>query len=397
MNKRAPFADPRDAPGQAPPITLSTPAKFLKGVGPVRAEALKRLGVFTAGELLFHIPHRYQDASTIKPIASIETGMDATIIGRVISKGVLPTRKGLRIFQAVVKDETGMIEVSWPGQPFLDRSIAKGDVLLLTGTVRFFHGRQLQPREFINLGDDDEGTGKGRVLAVYPATEGLSFKVIRGLIDTHLDGLLALVEEYLPAEVLRYAAVPALADSLRMVHRPRSLAEAMEGRGRLAFEELFFVHLLRHRAHILAREKREGIAFENRRALTSKLKASRPSRLTGAQTHARRDIVVDMCSPHRMHFFFQAEDGIRDLIVTGVQTCALPICPTDRGCRAAGDRARRDRASLLRSEEHTSELQSRSDLVCRLLLEKKKRKTSSDQRPRNTSPRSGSPAQSASK
>ena len=129
MNKRAPFADPRDAPGQAPPITLSTPAKFLKGVGPVRAEALKRLGVFTAGELLFHIPHRYEDASTISPIASIETGMDATIIGRVISKGVLPTRKGLRIFQAVVKDDTGMIEVSWPGQPFLDRSIAKGDVV----------------------------------------------------------------------------------------------------------------------------------------------------------------------------------------------------------------------------------------------------------------------------
>src|SRR2546430_11190731 len=32
-------------------------------------------------------------------------------------------------------------------------------------------------------------------------------------------------------------------------------------------------------------------------------------------------------------FFFQAEDGIRDLTVTGVQTCALPIC--DRG--RAGD------------------------------------------------------------
>src|SRR2546430_3518373 len=27
-------------------------------------------------------------------------------------------------------------------------------------------------------------------------------------------------------------------------------------------------------------------------------------------------------------FFFQAEDGIRDLTVTGVQTCALPICPS---------------------------------------------------------------------
>ena len=56
---------------------------------------------------------------------------------------MLPTRKGLRIFQAVVQDESGLIEASWPGQPFLDRSINKGDVLLLSGSVRFFHGRQL--------------------------------------------------------------------------------------------------------------------------------------------------------------------------------------------------------------------------------------------------------------
>ena len=315
MARRPSPTDRRATPGPPTGITLSTPAKFLKGVGPVRAELLKRLGVFTAGELLFHIPHRYEDASTISPIATIETGMDATIIGRVISKGVLPTRKGLRIFQAVVKDDTGMIEVSWPGQPFLDRSIAKGDVLLLTGTVRFFHGRQLQPREYVNLGEDDEGTGAGRVLAVYPATDGLSFKVIRGLIDAHLDGLLALVEEYLPPDILRAAAVLPLADALRMVHRPRTLAEAMQGRERLAFEELLFVHLLRRRAHLLAREKREGIAFENRRDLTSRLKASLPFALTGAQTRAVREIVMDMCSPNRMHRLLQGDVGSGKTIV----------------------------------------------------------------------------------
>ena len=307
-------ADRRDPRG-SPPITLSTPAKFLKGVGPVRAELLKKLGVFTAGDLLFHIPHRYEDASTISAIASIETGMDATIVGKVISKGVIPTRKGLRIFQAVVKDATGMIEVSWPGQPFLDRSIAKGDTLLITGTVRFFHGRQLQPREYVNLGEDEEGTESGRVLAVYPATEGLSFKVIRGLIDGHLDGLLGLVEEYLPADVLGAAGVLPLAESLRMVHRPQSLAEARRGRERLAFEELLFVHLLRRRAHHLAREKREGISFENRRDLTSKLKASLPFPLTGAQTRSVREIVMDMVSPHRMHRLLQGDVGSGKTIV----------------------------------------------------------------------------------
>src|SRR5205807_5235346 len=35
-------------------------------------------------------------------------------------------------------------------------------------------------------------------------------------------------------------------------------------------------------------------------------------------------------------FFFQAEDGIRDYKVTGVQTCALPICPSDAEAQRAG-------------------------------------------------------------
>src|SRR5256884_4054328 len=93
-------------------------------------------------------------------------------------------------------------------------------------------------------------------------------------------------------------------------------------------------------------------------------------------------------------FFFQAEDGIRDVAVTGVQTCALPICIhtvlTDNGMAFTGQE--RFRGGITdtcighiferickfngvdkrhRSEEHTSELQSRLHIVCRLLLEKK--------------------------
>ena len=137
--------------------------------------------------------------------------MQGTVIGTVISKGVIPTRKGLRIFQAVLRDETGMIEVSWPGQPFLVRTIDKGDVLLVTGNVRFFHGRQLQPREFVNLGAEDAGTAQGRVLSVYPATEGLSFKLIRSIIDAHIDALLPQITEYLPVDLGKFVAMyPAL-------------------------------------------------------------------------------------------------------------------------------------------------------------------------------------------
>ena len=299
----------------SPRLLLETPVNYLKGVGPARAEALKRLGVVTAGDLLFHIPHRYEDASTVSPISSLETGMHATVIGTVISKGVIPTRKGLRIFQAVLRDDSGMIEVAWPGQPYLDRTIGKGDSLLVSGTVRFYHGRQLQPREFINLGDEDEGTAKGRVLSVYPATEGLSFKVIRSIIESHLDGLLALVGEYLPRAVLAQAQVPSIGDALRMVHRPTSLAEAMQGRSRLAFEELFFVHVLHQRAKTLAREARRGIQFTNRRSLTSRLREVLPYELTGAQVQASREIFADMCSERRMHRLLQGDVGSGKTIV----------------------------------------------------------------------------------
>jgi ATP-dependent DNA helicase RecG len=305
---------PRRAPS-TPRVTLDTPVTYLKGVGPARALALARLGITVAGDLLHHVPHRYEDATTVAPIATLNVGADTTIIGRVISKGVIPTRKGLRVFQAVVRDDSGMIEVSWPGQPFLDRTIEKGDMLLLTGTVRFFHGRQLQPREFVNLGSEDEGTMEGKVLSVYPATEGLTFKQIRALIDAHLDGLLAQVREYLPNDAIRRAGVPELPQALRMVHRPTSLAEAMAGRARLAFEELLSVQILHRRANALARETRAGIAFENRRDLTTRLKGTLPFELTGAQSRALREIVADMTSTRRMHRLLQGDVGSGKTIV----------------------------------------------------------------------------------
>ncbi|MBI3790226.1 MAG: ATP-dependent DNA helicase RecG [Gemmatimonadetes bacterium] len=297
-----------------PRITLETPVTYLKGVGPARATAFERLGVRTAGDLLLHVPTRYEDASTIRTIASLEPGMDGTILGKVISKGVLPTRKGLRIFQAVLKDATGMIEVAWPGQPFLDRTIEKGDMLLAAGTVRFYHGRQLTPREWVNLGDNPEGLG-GRVLPVYPATEGLSFKLIRGLIEQHLGPLAPLVKDPLPESVRAEAGLMPLAEALMLVHAPPTMADAMRGRDRLAFDELFAVQLLQRRARALAKAPRTGIAFRKPGALAKALKAALPYELTAAQKRAIREIVADMMAPEKMHRLLQGDVGAGKTVV----------------------------------------------------------------------------------
>ncbi len=276
---------------------------------------LQRLGIVVAGDLLRHVPHRYEDATTVTRVARAGIGADVTVLGKVIAKGVLPTRKGLRVFQAVIQDDSGMLEIAWPGQPFLERSIDKGDWLLCTGTVRFYHGRQLHPREFINLGPEEEGTGEGRVLAVYPSTEGLSVRVLRALVQQHLDTLLPLVHDVLPADMLREADVPPLREAMRMVHRPVSVAEALAGRSRLAFEELLYVQILHRRANHIARTSRPGTAFVNKRELTSRLRAALPFTLTGAQVRAIREIVADMESPRRMHRLLQGDVGSGKTVV----------------------------------------------------------------------------------
>jgi ATP-dependent DNA helicase RecG len=298
-------------------LRLDAPVQYLKGVGERRSELLARLGIKTAGDLLLHIPFRYLDATQITPIArarDARVGAEVTVVGRVISTGVLPTRRGLRVFQAVLQDASGLIECGWPGRPFLDRQITKGLLLLVTGPVRHFHGKQLQPREFVVLaGEDDEP--RGQLLPVYRVTEGLTVRQLRGLIAQHLDGLLRSVQEELPAAWREAARVPPLADALRQAHRPDDVVAAESGRRRLAFEELMLSQLVLARARWLAKQSRAGIRFEVRREFTTKLRTSLPFELTRAQKRCIKEIVADQTSPVRMHRLLQGDVGSGKTVV----------------------------------------------------------------------------------
>src|SRR5215207_4360467 len=301
-------------------IRLDMPVKFLKGIGERRAEQLERLGIRTARDLLWHLPHRYVDASSVTPLVRAEIGQEVACVGRVVAKGVVPTRRGLRIFHAVLRDDSGVLECVWPGQSFLDRTIALGQTLLVSGPVRFYHGRQMAPREFIVLADADaEGEAEplsgGKVLPVYPATEGLSHKVIRGLVERHLDALIALSSDVLPDALRRSLGLPSLPDALRAVHRPATAEEAERGRRRLAFDELFDLQLMLIRARTVAKRHRSGVAFTIKRDLTTRLKESLPWELTGDQQRALREITGDMTSPDRMHRLLMGDVGTGKTVV----------------------------------------------------------------------------------
>lgn len=301
---------------------LDKPVQFLKGVGPSRADALRKMGMAIARDLVYHVPRRYDDASTVSPIASLEVGMDGTAVGRVRSKGVLPTRKGLKIFQAVIQDESGMITVSWPGQPWLDRKIREGDLILATGTVRFYQGRQLHPREFTVLARDTAdpprgGLPEGTIFVSYPASEFLPQWVLRRVYSRNLDELLPALdeEEYLDSGVTDALALPGVRQALSELHRPSSMGDVERGRRRLAFDEFFFLQLVQARSRYEQTLAHPGIVFSRSNELIRPLHEALGFDLTEAQARVLREIFGDMTSPRRMSRLLQGDVGSGKTVV----------------------------------------------------------------------------------
>jgi ATP-dependent DNA helicase RecG len=302
------------------PVALDQPVQFLKGVGPRRAEAFARLGVRTVEDLLYHVPHRYLDATSVTPIAKADVGKEVAVVGHVVSKAVVPTRRRLRIFRAVLKDASGVIECAWPGQAFLDRVIKQGQLLLVTGPVKYYHGRQLVPREQIVLAEEGEGAeveefGGGLVLPVYPATEGLTHRQIRRVIAEHLDQMVAVVEDVTPPALGRETGVPGLREAFSAIHRPGAPGAWELGRRRLALDELLDLQLVVARARHLAKGAKKGPHFEVRKELTTKLKHTLPFELTAGQKRAVREITKDMASDARMHRLLMGEVGTGKTVV----------------------------------------------------------------------------------
>ncbi len=218
-----------------------------------------------------------------------------------------------------------MIECAWPGQAFLERTIKAGQQILVTGPVRYFHGRHIVPREQIVLqetGDEGGGQGEGggvieagMVIPIYPATEGLSHRQIRRLLDDHLDTIVGSVLDVIPPTLRKPLGLTGLREAFLSLHRPRTPEDAEQGRRRLAFDELLDLQLVVARARHLNKGSAKGPRFENRKKLTTALKEALPFKLTKGQTVALKETVADMMLPQRMHRLLMGDVGTGKTVV----------------------------------------------------------------------------------
>ncbi len=319
---------------------LDTDIELLKGVGPRRAEPLRKAGVKTFRDLLRYYPRRYLDRSTVTPIRQLQEGIGSvTVVGTVRAKGTVPGARGKSRFELRVQDESGgTLKCVWfRGANWIGKAFSVGDRVAFHGKAEKYGSTfSMAHPDFDRLDETSANLDTGRIIALYPggaALEkvGLNSRAFRRLLYHLIKEHGLAIPEVLPAWVrAQYDLIPGNV-ALRAVHFPKDAAELGRARRRLKFEELFFLQLLlaqtKGRQERVAGPVLAGLGPLTRRFVEEVL----PFELTGAQRRALEAIAEDTATGRQMNRMIQGDVGSGKTVV-GVAAMLMAI---DAGYQAA--------------------------------------------------------------
>ena len=303
-----------------------SPLRWLRGVGPQRAERLAAAGFTRVEDLLFHLPIRYEDRRRVVAPGDVAEPGTWTVRGNLAELRLIRTRRrGFLIVRGRLSAGGHDLPVTWFNQPYLLQRVADGEAVILHGAVRAAEGFLL---EMVNPTVDraDPPQATGRVVPVYPSAGGFGPAAMARLVEQALATLAAdPPPEPLPDSLRRRYGLPALADALADLHRPGADADLERlGRGesaahaRLAYGELLDLQLdlARLRALQVLERKRHAYRIDDRaRAMAREVL---PFRLTAAQKRVVGEIVADLRSPHPMLRLLQGDVGSGKTIVAAL-------------------------------------------------------------------------------
>ena len=220
---------------------LAAPLLRLPGVGEKRAGQLARLGLHTVSDLLFHFPRAYENRGDVVSLAGTQEPARAGARQAVIlTVSTAPRRSRLKNRMTLLKfrafDDSGTCEVAFFNQDYLADSFPIGAVFRFFGRVeRTGRGFSLTNPAFEPY---TEGSALPPLFPVYPLTEGLSNKLISGLIRQAMPAI-ARMEDPLPEDIREREGLCTLAFALRTVHCPPDFQSLHTAKTRLAFDEFF--------------------------------------------------------------------------------------------------------------------------------------------------------------
>jgi len=296
------------------PLSLSDPVRYLKGVGPQRAKLLKRLGVETVGDLIHFYPRRYEDRRNLKTLAEVVPGEKVVVQVQVIGNPFTEERKHLLITKVPVGDVTGRAFLVWFNQPYMEKKFRIGQRFFVFGKATQVFGQLTFQTPELEEVTGDANLQVGRLVPVYPLTEGLSQNFVRSLVQETVWRTVDRLEETLPETVRQRYILTPLKEALRQIHFPDNDEKLEAARRRIVFDEFLTLQL------VLALRKKgikehEGIAFQVDWEAVERFTRLLPFDLTKDQRKVINEILSDMQKPHPMNRLLHGEVGSGKTVV----------------------------------------------------------------------------------
>lgn len=299
-------------------LHTADPVQFAKGIGPVRAQVLKEVGVETVEDLLYYFPRRYLDRRNVSLIADLKIGTEATILAKVVGQGMKFTRRR-KFYQVIIADDSGSIACIWfNGIEWIQKRFHQGDRVAVHGRVEYYRQHQMVHPDFDLLDEEEDPLNTGKIVPLYPGTaalksRGMDSRRFRQVIRWCWERLEALPDHF-TNDFRSQFSLPPITDCLRQMHEPEGEDELNQAIHRLKFDEHFFLQLLM----ALRRQSLEslpGRKFPELGPIVGQIYKSLPFDLTDAQVRVMRELRSDFQSGRMMNRLLQGDVGSGKTIV----------------------------------------------------------------------------------
>jgi ATP-dependent DNA helicase RecG len=305
-----------------PQDATQTPLRRLRGLGTQRSAELEKIGLKTVADVLYYLPRRYLDRSTIVKCRDLRENLEATVVGKIASTKLTQFGRRPR-FELVLADGTGFLRcVFFNKASIWPKIFSKGENVAFHGKITFFDGYTMAHPDFDKLGEEGEARflHTGTIIPLYRSSEvlgkvGLDSRGFRRILRVAVDDFAPKLSDPLPDGLRQHYHLITLPEALAHAHFPESEDMLKRATERLKFDELFFLELFLAFRKAAQETEEKGIEFTNVGERTWQLVEKLPFKLTEAQRRVLREIRADMKSPKPMHRLLQGDVGSGKTVV----------------------------------------------------------------------------------
>ena len=330
-------------------------------------KALKKLGIQSIRDLLYHLPVRYEDISDIQSVAGLQLGQDAIVYGQI---GGLKTRKAWKsrkpIAEGWVEDGSARIKIMWFGQPYMAKMVTEETYVKVVGKVSgnadkpYIANPEIERLDSLPVDRHDsifhgsEDTDD-TLYPVYRESKGVTSKWLYHTVVKCLEkGILTTLTDPIPKAILKRYNLPELSTALLWIHTPKKKDHAASARKRFAFEEVFYIQVekaLERQAVSAA----TTYSFKTSAAHLKEFTSRFPFALTAAQNKAIKDITKDFNGTHAMSRLLEGDVGSGKTAVAATTAYAIATSRPPEGARSSPARIAKNKSEHFESSSRRGE------------------------------------------